>query len=175
MEELELTPEQKIKCDADFAAMNEKFDILEKSLENSFPPADFPLQHTFTKGLYSRKIFIPAGSFVTSKIHMTEHQFVILRGSATFWDPHLGTVLLRAPHTGITKPYTRRILFVHEDFEMATFHNTDKTTPQEVEDDITMHYVNPLLEREYHKLEDKVEANHGGEIKIDERQPQLPQ
>jgi len=169
-----LDTEQKLRYDEEFKAMNDRFDLLEKGME-ALPPAEFPLEHTFTKGLYSRKIFIPAGSFLTSKIHITEHQFAILQGRATFWDPFLGTVVLKAPHTGITVPNTRRILFVHEDFIMVTFHPTDKATPQEVEDDITMHYINPLLTREYRKLDDKVLANHSGELRIDERQPQLPQ
>ncbi len=153
MDELVLTPEQKLKCDKDFAAMNARFDIAEAELANSgLDLIDFPLEHTFTKGLYSRKIFMPAGSLLTSKIHMTEHQFAILQGEATIWNPYDGTQLLKAPHTGVTRPGTRRMLFIHSDMIFVTYHPTDKNTPTEVEDDILWHRVNPLITKEHNEL-----------------------
>lgn len=145
MEEIVLTEEQRIKCDEDFARMNARFDEAEKAILDTVTPCEFPLKHTFTNGLYSRQIFMPAGALLTSKIHMTQHQFAVLTGVATVWDSHNGTQLIKAPYTGITEPATRRILFIHEDMIWITYHPTDKSTPEEVEEDIIWHRVNQLI------------------------------
>lgn len=84
--------------------------------------ADFPVVHRFTPGLYAREIFMPAGSLLTSKIHNTEHPFVISSGKVSVWTREHGVITLSAPHTGITLPGTRRVLFVHEDTTWVTFH-----------------------------------------------------
>lgn len=88
------------------------------------PPVEMPLQHRFTPGLYSREIFMPAGAVVVSKVHKTEHQFVVSKGRVSVWSEADGVVELRAPHAGVTKPGTRRILVVHEDTIWTTFHPT---------------------------------------------------
>lgn len=100
------------------------------------PQADCPLTHRFTPGLYIREIVMPAGAVVVSKIHKTEHPFVISKGKVSVWTENEGTVTFEAPHTGITKPGTRRILYIHQDTIWTTFHPTDKTTPEAVERDI---------------------------------------
>lgn len=82
----------------------------------------FRLNHIFTPGLYVREIFMPKGMLLTSRIHLTEHPFVISCGVASIWDDEKGWVTMSAPHTGITKPGTRRILYIHEDTIFSTFH-----------------------------------------------------
>ena len=39
-----------------------------------------------------------------------------------------------APYTGITKPYTRRILYIHEDTIWTTFHVTEETDLAKLEE-----------------------------------------
>lgn len=112
----------------------EKIDRLEVAL-NDLPQVEFPTESTFTPGLYCRKIFMPAGSFLTSKIHKTEHPYVVTQGVVDVWiDGDVETI--RAPHFGITMPNTRRVLHVKEDTVWATYHPTNKTTVEEVEDEI---------------------------------------
>lgn len=98
-----------------------------------FPPAVCPLTHRFTPGLYTREIFMPAGSFVVSKIHKTEHPFVILKGVVSVWTENGGVEKLSAHHIGITKPGTRRVLYTHEDTIWATFHVTKETDLEKIE------------------------------------------
>lgn len=118
-------------------AMHDLVDRFEESIVGSgLPLADFPVVHRFTPGLYSREIFMPAGSVLTSKIHRTEHPFVILKGVVSVWTADEGTTTLRAPHTGITKPGTRRVLFVHEDTIWITFHAGEEDTVEAIEDRI---------------------------------------
>lgn len=149
----ELTQIEKLQLDGNFIEIMERFDAAEAAIASSGADLiDFELKHTFTNGLYSRKIFMPAGSLLTSKIHATEHQFVILEGVATVWDHENGTQILRAPYTGITKPGTRRLLFINEDSTWITFHPTDKFTPEEVEADIIWRRIPNLKKEETHEL-----------------------
>lgn len=103
-------------------SMPEKIDKLEAELLANFPVVDCPLTHRFTPGLYTREIFMPAGTLITSKIHKTEHPFVILSGVVKVWTEDEGVVELSAGHVGITKPGTRRILYIVSDCRWATFH-----------------------------------------------------
>jgi hypothetical protein len=112
---------------------------LESALE-SVPPEyrlKSELTHTFTPHLYGRKITMPAGALLTTRIHLTDHQFVILRGVVSVWDDEHGVVTLHAGHHGITKAGTRRVLFVHEECEWMTFHVTDETDPDKIVMQIT--------------------------------------
>jgi hypothetical protein len=86
------------------------------------PPVDCPLRHSWTPGLYIREIFMPAGSLITSKIHKTEHPFVVSMGRCLVWIDGTGWVLIEAPHSGVTKPGTRRVLLVLDDTVWTTFH-----------------------------------------------------
>lgn len=114
----------------------EAMDDLEVGLMG-LPPVEMPLTHAFTPGLYIRTIFMPAGTLLTSKIHKTQHPFVITRGRVTVFDPEGGSVELSAGHMGITQPGTRRVLYTHEDTVWSTFHVTTETDPEKIEATIT--------------------------------------
>src|ERR1700681_2428958 len=75
-----------------------------------YNPVDCPLVHRFVPKLYIREIFMPAGSMVVSKIHGTEHPYVVSQGCLTVWTEQEGEVFIEAPYTGITLPGTRRVL-----------------------------------------------------------------
>lgn len=111
--------------------------------------AEMPLKHTFTPGLYSRKILMRQGMLITSETHKTEHQFVLLKGIVSVWTEEDGAVILYEGHHGITKPGTRRVLYIHEEAEWITFHSTLLQTPEEIEDDILEKCENPLLQGHY--------------------------
>lgn len=88
---------------------------------------DCPLKHRFTPGLYTREIFMPAGTVVVSRVHKTEHPFVISMGRVQVWSAEHGTQELAAPYCGITRPGTRRVLVIYEDCIWTTFHPTRET------------------------------------------------
>jgi hypothetical protein len=96
-----------------------------------------PLTHTFTPGLYTRTILMPAGTKLTSRIHLYEHPFVISQGVVRVRDGEGEWVTLQAPHVGVTKPGTRRVLDVIEDTVWSTFHVTDETDPEKIVDAVT--------------------------------------
>lgn len=119
-----------------FNNIDEALDFIEMKIVNEMDIMDFPVEHTFTKGLYAREIHMPAGSLLTSKIHKTEHQFRILKGHVAVLDQNGEWLFLEAGHKGITYPNTRRLLYCFSDVIWETFHPTDKTTVAEVESDI---------------------------------------
>jgi hypothetical protein len=92
---------------------------------------------------------MPAGTFCTSKIHRFEHPFVVSQGKVSVWID--GEVqVIEAPYCGITKPGTRRILFIHDDCVWTTFHvNPDDCKDVlEIENRIIEPHDNPLLSDE---------------------------
>lgn len=98
---------------------------------------DLPVKHIFTPHLYTREIFMPKGVFLTTRVHLTGHPFVISLGVVSVWSDESGWQLIRAPFTGVTKPGTRRILFMHEDTIWTTFHVTDETDPEKIVEQLT--------------------------------------
>jgi hypothetical protein len=114
---------------------HDKVDRLQVSLAK-FPQVDMPLTHRFTPGLYVREIFLPKGAFVISKIHKTEHPYTVIKGHASVLTEDGKVQQIKAPFVGITKPGTRRVLFVHEDCVWLTFHPTNLTDLKEIEDQL---------------------------------------
>lgn len=107
------------------AIAHEVIDKLEVAMIDNFPMADCPVIHRFTPGLYIREIFMPAGSLITSKIHNKEHPYVVSDGLVGVWTENEGMVMIEAPFTGITKPGTRRVLYIIESTTWVTFHVTN--------------------------------------------------
>jgi hypothetical protein len=106
-------------------------DELEVALAQ-LPRVELPVTHSFTKGMYIREIQIPAGTMLTSMTHKTEHPFVISEGAIKVTSDNEGSVIYEAPHTGITKPNTRRALHALTDVVWTTFHVTDETDVEKI-------------------------------------------
>jgi len=85
------------------------------------PVVDIPLTHRFAPGIYLREVFMPAGSFVIGHEHKTEHFNIVLQGVASVM---IGGQLhfLSAPHTFISAPGVRKVLYIHEDMIWQTVH-----------------------------------------------------
>lgn len=103
-------------------SVHHRLDELEAAILDELEPVHMPVVHTFTAGLYCRRIFMPAGTVLTSKEHLTEHQYVILAGVALVTIPGEEPVRLAAPHSGVTRPGTRRALLIEADCTWATYH-----------------------------------------------------
>lgn len=103
----------------------------------SFEQQLCPLTHIFTPGLYCRTIFMPAGTILTSRIHLFEHPFVISAGVVAVRDDDGEWKTFRAPHIGVTKPGTRRVLKIIEDTVWSTFHVTNETDPEKIVEQVT--------------------------------------
>lgn len=91
------------------------------------PPCEYGLVHRFTPHLYSREWSAKAGVKCTTRVHRTEHQFIISKGKVRIWMEGSGWETFEAPYHGITKPGTRRVLDILEDLVFTTFHATTLT------------------------------------------------
>jgi len=119
------------------------------------PQVELPVKHVFTKGLYSRELFMPAGLEIMSKCHKTQHQFVIAYGNVDIYLKGRGWERVIGYHKGVTEPGTRRVFVTHEDTMLITFHPTERFPTDEcgveetallVEHDIIEARENPYLE-----------------------------
>jgi len=95
--------------------------------------ASFINAHNFCPGVYARTIFMHAGAVVTSRIHKTQHFFLVSKGRCTVVDSHGSELHIEAPYMGVTMPGTKRALRIHEDTIWTTFHATDLTDVAEIE------------------------------------------
>ena len=121
-------------------------DAIEKIIADNNNPIELPLVHRFTDGIYVREIFMPKGTLLTSKIHKTRHQFMVLKGEVSVLDEQGNEVRITAPHIGITEIGTRRVLFIHEDCVWATVHaNPNNENEVEIEARIIEPHDNELL------------------------------
>jgi hypothetical protein len=107
----------------------------EKAMTGEELHAYNPVKHTFADGCYVREIFNPAGQLIVTKIHKKEHPFFLMKGKMSILTED-GVVEIEAPHHGITKPGTKRIIYTHTDCVFITVHGTDKKTPEEVEEEV---------------------------------------
>lgn len=128
------------------------------------PKVDCPLEHRFTPGLYSRTIFMPAGSLATSRIHKTEHQYIVSAGTVMVKINEDEWETISAPYIGTTKPGTRRLLFILEDCLWTTFHPVGIVPEDESEYEVL---------KAVDKVEDMIIEKHineilGGELRLNE-------
>lgn len=104
------------------AATHAKLDLLEAWLREVGPVEPPEPVHRFTPGLYARELTMPAGLLLTSKVHRTEHQYVVSRGVALVFVDGEGWRKIVAPYHGITRAGTRRVLRILEETTWTTFH-----------------------------------------------------
>lgn len=125
-----------------------KVEQLEYQL-SQMPDGFFPTDHLFLPGMYIRKIFMPAGSLLTSMQHKTTHPFVILSGKLRVMD-QMEAVEYEAPFVGVTEAGTKRILYIHEDTTWLTFHANPQniTDPDKMVEYLTYPNDNPLFNRD---------------------------
>jgi hypothetical protein len=122
-----------------------EMDIAEMAVA-ALPPAEVPIINIFTPGIYARQVIIMAGVAIVTKIHTVEHPFIISAGVVEVEDEKGNRDILRAPHTGITQPGTRRKLIAYEDTIWTTFHPnpTNETDPDKIVGMVTEEHSNPL-------------------------------
>lgn len=133
--------------DQDILATCSESDKIEYAMCQSEEKVECPLTHIFTPGLYTRTIFMPAGSLIMSMTHNTRHPFIISTGEVDVISPE-GSVTHVAPYMGITQPGTKRFLHVKQDTTWTTFHANPNnlTDPDQIAGIILNEPSNPLLD-----------------------------
>ena len=94
-----------------------------------------PVKHSFADGCYIREIFNPASELLVTKIHKKEHPFFLMKGKMSILTEN-GIIHVQAPHYGITKPGTKRVIYTHTDCVFITVHATDQTDVAKIEKEV---------------------------------------
>lgn len=124
----------------DLAASSPRIEALERALVER-PQVELRVEHAFFPGLYVRTLHIPAGVMATSKIHRTEHPFVVTAGAILVFGEREGPRLIEAPYYGRTMPGDRRAGYALSDTVWTSFHATHLTDPDEIEREIILPHV----------------------------------
>jgi hypothetical protein len=95
------------------------------------------VSHNFADGQYIRKIVMPKGLLVTTKIHAKNHPYFILSGEASIFSDK-GVERIKAPHHGITEAGTKRALYIHEQCTFITVHRTDCISVDDVVNEVVV-------------------------------------
>jgi hypothetical protein len=121
--------------------INRADNILRLMLEMmSFPSeslTEYPVKHYFAPGMYAREMFIPKGAMIVGKVHKHSHLNTIAYGDisvATFEgvERHIGHKTLTSP-AGV-----QRAVYANEDTLWTTYHLTNETDLQKIEEEIIM-------------------------------------
>lgn len=118
---------------------------LERAMVDSLPHVDCPVKHHFSPGLYTREIFVPAGTFFTTMRHKKEHPFIFVSGKLVMKSSTEGDVTLEAPMVGITPADTQRAIYAITDLIWVTSHITDSTDLDDIAVELLERHDNPLL------------------------------
>lgn len=112
-----------------------------------------PVTHHFAPGLYAREILLPAGTIIVGKIHRHAHVNTISMGRVVV-ATEFGTTEMAAPCTFVSKPGTKRAVVALEDTIWTTYHPTDETDLERIEE----HVIAPTFE-EYER--DRLDLQRG--------------
>lgn len=124
----------KLALKQDYHARMDKFEYAIARM----PQVEIPTTHRFIAGpgMYVREAFAKAGTLLTSKIHTTNHPFVMLKGDQSIMDEDGSWIRIKAPFMGVTKAGSRRVVYAHTDTVMVSFHATEETDLNKVEEEI---------------------------------------
>lgn len=92
-----------------------------------------PLAHHFAPGLYAREILIPQGVLIVGKIHKHAHVNTISKGHVLVATEQ-GLIEFVAPYTFISQPGTKRVVLALSETIWTTYHPTDETDLEKIED-----------------------------------------
>jgi quercetin dioxygenase-like cupin family protein len=92
-----------------------------------------PVDHYHTPELYGRRIYVPAGATVVTKVHKSEHITVALKGHCVVVDEIGDRKDIVAPAVFITKPGTQRAVYAVTDVEWLTVHACEEQAMEKIE------------------------------------------
>lgn len=125
--------------DQDLTNLNlEKVVALVERMKAHPSRVDVPVIHRFSDGIYIREVHVPAGTAIVTMMHRVEHPFVLSMGSVLVYPLGGAPVCLNAPHTGITKPGTLRLVVTLTDVVWTTFHATKETDIEKLEKELVL-------------------------------------
>ena len=112
-----------------------------QAVVGQLPEVDCPLQHQFApasdgKFIYSRTIFIPAGTFIVGKIHKHRHHNILSYGRVKVYTEFNGTEELVGPLSMVSEAGTKRGVYAETDVVWTTIHLVSSTDLCKIEDEL---------------------------------------
>ena len=92
-------------------------------------------EHFFVPGMYCRRLFRPAGTLIVGKVHKKPHFFLCAKGEIIAWTDK-GMKKLQAGDVVECQPGTKRVTLATMDSVGITFHKTDETDIEKIEEDL---------------------------------------
>jgi quercetin dioxygenase-like cupin family protein len=106
-----------------------------QSQMSAMPQAELVTEHSFSPGMYLRKVFRLAGTLIVGKVHKESHFFLCAKGEIIAWTEG-GMKHLYAGDVLESKPGTKRVTLAVTDAIGITIHRTDKTNLDEIETEL---------------------------------------
>ena len=103
------------------------------------------IKHSFAAGIYAREMTLKAGSFVVGALHKTQHLFNVSQGSCIVATDNK-VELIEAPYSGRTEIGDKRVITAITDLIWTTYHVTEETDIEVIEESITAKDYRELLE-----------------------------
>lgn len=125
-----------INHEARSAIMNLQGAMQDAIAAGDMQAADCPVEHYFAPGLYARQMLIKAGVRIVGKIHKHAHINVISKGKIWVFT-EFGADLYDAsqyPITFVSEAGTKRAVCAETDTVWTTFHVTEETDLEKIED-----------------------------------------
>jgi hypothetical protein len=108
-----------------------------------------PVEHEFAEGVYSRKMNVPAGTFVIGKMHKHSTYNILLSGSCSVYvGDGLPAKDITAPFTFTSEPMVKKMAFFHEDSVWINIHPTEETDLLKIEHEFIVPEENILDHKE---------------------------
>lgn len=107
-----------------FDDMRQKVFAME-NLMRQYPQVELEVKHYFSKGVYARELYIPAGVILTGEIHKFENLNILSKGKIEVLTES-GMVTAEAPFAIVSPAGTKRIARALTDCVWTTVHGTDE-------------------------------------------------
>lgn len=118
------------------AALREKIDALQADLLE-YPQDDIKVTSTFAGGVYAREIFIPKGTLLIGKVHLSDHFNICLRGDLTFLTVD-GPKRVVGPTMFVAPAGTKKLAYANEDSTWMNVHPALSDDPEQIVDAVTV-------------------------------------
>jgi hypothetical protein len=96
---------------------------------------EFPVEHTLIDGVYTRKLFIPKGSFLVGKVHLKECVNIVAKGDISILT-ETGMGRIQAGHIAVSQQGIQKLGYAHEDTVFVNVFRTDETNIEKIEAEI---------------------------------------
>lgn len=121
----------------DLALRDQRRDAIMELQEEmlQMPQVEMPVTHHFSKDLYGRELFIPAGTLLVGKIHKHQSFNILAQGDISLLTED-GVKRVQAPYTVVSKPGIKRVGYAHTDCVWITCHATKETDLEKIEEEV---------------------------------------